>query len=134
YHELADLAQTRERVKNHNFAVKEWQGEIIFLRNLLEGAASHSYGIHVARLAGLPPPVIHRAKEILQQLEEGQGRENGFGALAQSGDDRPRQLALFGSLGLKLCETLRKIDVSHMTPLEALNLLSKLSQEAQKTE
>ena len=54
YHELTDLAQTKERVKNFNFAVKEWSGDIIFLRNLIEGAASHSYGIHVARLAGMP--------------------------------------------------------------------------------
>ena len=67
YHELTDLARTKERIKNYNFAVKEWQGEIIFLRNLVEGAASHSYGIHVARLAGLPAPVIERAKEILAQ-------------------------------------------------------------------
>jgi DNA mismatch repair protein MutS len=133
YHELADLAQTRERVKNHNFAVKEWQGDIIFLRNLLEGAASHSYGIHVARLAGLPSPVIHRAKEILQQLEGGQGRESGFGALAQPANERPVQLALFGSRELKLCETLRNIDISQLTPLQALNILSKLSEEAQKT-
>jgi DNA mismatch repair protein MutS len=133
YHELADLAQTRERVKNHNFAVKEWQGDIIFLRNLLEGAASHSYGIHVARLAGLPSPVIHRAKEILQQLEGGQGRESGFGAPAQPANERPVQLALFGSRELKLCETLRNIDISQLTPLQALNILSKLSEEAQKT-
>ncbi|MEX0802619.1 MAG: DNA mismatch repair protein MutS, partial [Candidatus Binatia bacterium] len=56
YHELTDLVRTKERIKNYNFAVKEWQGDIIFLRNVVEGAASHSYGIHVARLAGLPAP------------------------------------------------------------------------------
>src|SRR5438132_13289437 len=70
YHELTDLAQTKERIKNYNFAIKEWRGEIIFLRNLVEGAASHSYGIHVARLAGLPSTMIEKAKQILAKLEE----------------------------------------------------------------
>ena len=74
YHELTDLAQTKERIKNFHFAVKEWRGEIIFLRNLLNGAASHSYGIHVARLAGMPAAVIARAKEILARLETSQDR------------------------------------------------------------
>ena len=71
YHELTDLARTKERIKNYNFAVKEWQGDIIFLRNVVEGAASRSYGIHVARLAGLPAPVIDHAKAILARLEGG---------------------------------------------------------------
>src|SRR5882724_7289574 len=75
YHELTDLAQTKERIKNYNFAVKEWRGEIIFLRNLVEGAASHSYGIHVARLAGMPANVIARAKEILARLEGSHDRK-----------------------------------------------------------
>ena len=73
YHELTELAESKERIKNFNFAVKEWRGEIIFLRNLIDGAASHSYGIHVARLAGMPAGVIDRAKEILAQLEGSQG-------------------------------------------------------------
>src|SRR3990172_5768823 len=72
YHELTDLALTKGRIKNYNFAVKEWQGEIIFLRNLVPGPASHSYGIHVARLAGLPAAVIERAKENLPQLQGNQ--------------------------------------------------------------
>jgi len=133
YHELADLGQTRDRVKNYNFAVKEWQGDIIFLRNMLEGAASHSYGIHVARLAGLPAPVIDRAKEILQQLEEGHGADPGFKTACPPQNEAPVQMALFSSLELKLCEALRKIDISRMTPLEALNILSELSDEAKKT-
>jgi len=132
YHELADLCRTRERVKNYNFAVKEWQGDIIFLRNLLAGAASHSYGIHVARLAGLPSAVILRAKEILQQLEEGQEGGCGFRPLAQSESQRPEQMALFSSLESKLREELRRIDISRVTPLEALNILSQLSEEAKK--
>ena len=133
YHELADLARTRERVKNYNFAVKEWRGDIIFLRNLIDGAASHSYGIHVARLAGLPAPVIDRAKEILQQLEAGQGEDHGLRTLGQPAGETPVQMALFGSLELKMCEALRQIDISRVTPLEALNLLFELSEEAKKS-
>jgi DNA mismatch repair protein MutS len=133
YHELTDLARTKERIKNYNFAVKEWQGEIIFLRNLVEGAASHSYGIHVARLAGLPVTVIDRAKQILATLEgDDNDRENPRRATAANELEEPVQMALFGSVDRKLREELKRIDVTRITPLEALNLLSKLSGEAKK--
>src|SRR6266404_4220291 len=133
YHELTDLARTKERIRNYNFSVKEWRGEIIFLRNLVEGAASHSYGIHVARLAGLPGPVIERAKEILQNLESGEaeGKRAGTG---ESGADaaEPVQMALFGSVERKLREELTRLDVSHLSPIEALNLIYQWSEEAKK--
>jgi DNA mismatch repair protein MutS len=133
YHELTDLARTKERIRNFNFSVKEWQGDIIFLRNLVDGAASHSYGIHVGRLAGLPPAVIERAKQILQNLESGEAEgkradtENSGAPL-----DEPVQMALFGSVERKLTEELRKLDVSRLSPIEALNLLHKWSEEAKK--
>ncbi len=111
YHELTDLAQTKERIKNFNFAVKEWRGEIIFLRNLLDGAASHSYGIHVARLAGMPAAVIARAKEILARLETSQDRRSDLpdatGAPAPSA-----QMGLFDFREARLFDQLRKLDVS----------------------
>ncbi|MGH7874929.1 MAG: DNA mismatch repair protein MutS, partial [Candidatus Binatia bacterium] len=133
YHELTDLARLKERIKNFNFAVKEWQGDIIFLRNIVEGAASHSYGIHVARLAGLPPLVIERAKDILVHLEgngaNDRGRVNSFG---QSAGDQPKQMTLFTSADNKLRDQLLSMDVSRMTPIEALNTLFKLSEEAKK--
>jgi DNA mismatch repair protein MutS len=131
YHELTDLARTKERIRNYNFSAKEWRGEIIFLRNLVEGAASHSYGIHVARLAGLPGPVIERAKEILQNLESGEGKRAGTG---ESGADaaEPVQMALFGSVERKLREELTRLDVSHLSPIEALNLIYRWSEEAKK--
>tara|TARA_B100000963_G_scaffold134302_2_gene116805 strand:+ start:1074 stop:3575 length:2502 start_codon:yes stop_codon:yes gene_type:complete len=77
YHELCDLAHTREAVKNHNVAVREWKEEIIFLRKILPGPADKSYGIQVARLAGLPAPIIDRAKEILTHLEMSAARPQG---------------------------------------------------------
>jgi DNA mismatch repair protein MutS len=131
YHELTDLALTKERVKNFNFAVKEWKGEVIFLRSLVEGAANRSYGIHVARLAGLPLSVVQRAREILKNLEGGELDERGRPRLAQgSRSDDPAQMTLFAAAEHKLREELQKIDVSTLTPIEALNLLHGLAEEA----
>jgi DNA mismatch repair protein MutS len=133
YHELTDLALTNERVQNFNFAVKEWKGEVLFLRSLVEGAASRSYGIHVAKLAGLPDTVVERAREILKNLEGGELDERGRPRLARGGrKEEPAQMALFGSLESKLVDELKKIDVSILTPLEALNLLHDLVEQAKK--
>ena len=132
YHELTDLTRTKERIKNYNFVVKEWQGDIIFLRNLVEGAASHSYGIHVGRLAGLPPPVIERAKEILARLEGNDDREHVRQATAADESIGPVQMALFTSVERRLREELERVDVTRITPVEALNLLARLSEEAKK--
>ncbi len=133
YHELTDLALTQDRVKNFSFAVKEWKGDVIFLRSLVEGASSHSYGIHVASLAGLPPSVVQRAKDILRNLEGGELDEGGRPRLAgaSSGND-PAQMMLFTSSDTKLREELRRVDVSVLTPVEALNLLNRLVEEAKK--
>ena len=131
YHELTDLARTKERVKNYNFAVKEWRGDIIFLRNLIEGAASHSYGIHVARLAGMPQEIIGRAKEILARLESGRDGSQPFVARGAA-DGAPAQMALFNSAEDRLRKSLRGLDLSTMTPLEAMNLLDRLIVEAKK--
>jgi DNA mismatch repair protein MutS len=133
YHELTELAQAKERIKNYNFAVKEWQGDIIFLRNLIPGAASHSYGIHVARLAGLPGDLIDRAKEILARLEgEDRDRDGLAKAVDPSERAEPVQMALFTSPDRKLREELRRIDVTQLTPMEAMNLLHRLCEEAKK--
>jgi DNA mismatch repair protein MutS len=133
YHELTDLARSKERIKNYNFAVKEWQGDIIFLRNLIKGAASRSYGIHVARLAGLPAPVIDHAKAILARLEGGADQCRGrLASMENYGGDQPLQMALFASAEERLREQLRGIDVATITPVEALNILFKLSEDAKK--
>jgi DNA mismatch repair protein MutS len=133
YHELTDLAQTKERIKNYNFAVKEWRGEIIFLRNLIEGATSHSYGIHVARLAGMPANVIARAKEILARLDGSQdGRGEGFKARGRVSGDSPAQMGLFNAEPDPIREQLLNLDVTRMTPVEAMNVLHKLTEQAKK--
>jgi DNA mismatch repair protein MutS len=128
YHELTDLALTRERVSNYNVAVKEWQDQILFLRRIVKGGASHSYGIQVARLAGLPEAVIARAREVLRNLEAGEF-EAGAPRLAKSkrtAAPPPPQLGLFDRSDDPLRRRLEEIDVAVLTPLEALNRLDEL--------
>ena len=128
YHELTDLAQTRERVRNYNVAVKEWDDQIIFLRRIVKGGASHSYGIQVARLAGLPKEVISRAKEVLHNLESGE-YVAGAPRLARSRQEQNSvvkpQMGLFDQPD-SVREKLEATDISVLTPLEALNLLDEL--------
>jgi len=130
YHELIDLALTRERVRNYNIAVKEWNEQIIFLRKIVKGGASHSYGIQVARLAGLPREVIERAREVLKNLESGEFEREGEPRLAR-GKGRKKapqspQLSLFDSAADPLRQRLAELDVQCLTPLQALNLLDEL--------
>jgi DNA mismatch repair protein MutS len=129
YHELTDLALTRERVKNYNISVKEWNDQIIFLRKIVSGGASRSYGIQVGRLAGLPAAVIERAKEILHNLEAGEFSTSGDPRLGKGKDQPGRQpdpqLSLFQADD-ELRKRLASIDVGMTTPIEALNLLDEL--------
>ncbi len=129
YHELTDLSLTRERVQNYNIAVKEWNDQIIFLRRIVKGGASHSYGIQVGRLAGLPQEVIDRAKEILRNLESGEYGTEGQPKLARGKGESPEQkpqLPLFVSDTDAVREKLEETDVSVLTPIEAINLIDEL--------
>jgi DNA mismatch repair protein MutS len=132
YHELTDLADDNERIKNYHFAVKEWRGDIIFLRSLLEGAASHSHGIHVARLAGMPPAVIERAKQMLENLESSRDGRGVFRGDSAGRTGTPAQMALFEVSDSRLRQQLAALDVSAMTPIEAMNMLYRLTEEAKK--
>ncbi len=130
YHELTELAATEQRVKNFNIAVREWDDRIIFLRKMVPGGTSRSYGIQVARIAGLPERVLKRAKEILDNLEGSELDEAGRPRLAHSLSERHEaefeQLSLFGSQDRRLREWIGGLDISSMTPLEALIQLNKL--------
>ncbi len=130
YHELTELALTKPRIKNFHVAVKEWNDRVIFLRKLIPGGTSRSYGIQVARLAGLPEPVIERAKEVLNNLEQGEFTEGGIPKLALSRKKKVTwdslQMPLFQNPPDPLREMLKKIDPNQITPLEALNLLNEL--------
>jgi DNA mismatch repair protein MutS len=129
YHQLTDLIATKDGVKNYNIAVKEWGEKIIFLRKIVEGGTSRSYGIEVARIAGVPQEVIIRAKEILHNLEKGEFDEIGMPRIARglnAAKNNKPQLNLFIDSEDEIIGELRAIDITSMTPLEALNILSSL--------
>jgi DNA mismatch repair protein MutS len=138
YHELTELALTKERVKNYNVAVREWGGEIIFLRRIVEGGTNRSYGIQVARLAGLPSKVIDRAKEILSNLERGELDAMGMPKIAKtkmaaSKVQAPLQPSLFYQPD-PIRSQLKKMKVDQLTPLEALNALDDLKKKVEQEE
>jgi DNA mismatch repair protein MutS len=123
YHELTMLAEKLPRVRNLRVGVKEAAGGIVFLHNIEPGAASKSYGIEVARLAGLPAVVIDRAKRVLRQHEK-QERQS-----VQAETAEPVQLTIFTPLSQRIVDRIEATDVNSLTPLQALNLLEELQQE-----
>jgi len=127
YHELVELASILPRVKNFNVAVAEEDGKVVFLRKIVPGGADKSYGIHVAQLAGLPRSVIHRAEEVLTELEDGRGQK----VRPKRGRREPQQLPLFAPPS-PLLDDLAQLDIDSMTPLEALNKLYELKRKAKE--
>ncbi len=138
YHELTELSLILTGIRNLNVAVKEWGDEIIFLRRIEEGGADKSYGIQVARLAGLPETAINRAKDILSNLEKSELNELGAPKLAYApGNDAPQaqgvgQLDLFATQADPVVKELLGLDIMSMTPLEALNKLSEMKKKLNK--
>jgi DNA mismatch repair protein MutS len=126
YHELTMLAEKLPRVRNLRVGVKEAAGGIVFLHNIEPGAASKSYGIEVAKLAGLPSAVIERAKRVLRQHEK---QERFAAANVQVEVAEPVQLTIFTPLSQRIVDRIEATDVNSLTPLQALNLLEELQQE-----
>jgi len=133
YHELTELALTLNRIKNYHVSVKEWKEDVIFLRKIVSGPSDQSYGIHVAKLAGIPRIVVERAKEILFNLEKKELDETGLPRIAyRSSRKRDKaQLLLFREdrdqeIMEDIKKALKTCDLSRMTPLEALNFLNEL--------
>jgi len=134
YHHLNELAETLPRVRNYRIAVKEKGDQIVFLRQIVPGGTDRSYGIQVARLAGLPPEVLERAKQVLWSLEQ---RDHvGADQVPPAPPSHPRpasdQLSLFGGAPDPIVEELRRLDVDHLTPLEALNRLADLKRRIEE--
>jgi DNA mismatch repair protein MutS len=124
YHELTMLAEKLPRVRNLRVGVKEGAGGIVFLHTIEAGAASKSYGIEVAKLAGLPAVVIDRAKHVLRQHEK-QERQS----VQVETAPEPMQLTIFTPLSQRIVDRIEAVDVNALTPLQALNLLEELQQE-----
>jgi len=130
YHELTELAERLSGVKNYRVSVKESAGGIVFLRKVEPGAADRSYGIEVAKLAGLPSEVVVRAREVLAEHEDAEQRVTAH--LASDEVTPPAvQLTIFTPLTQKIVERLKQTDLDRLTPLEALNLLAELKKQMQ---
>ncbi len=127
YHELTMLAEKLPRVRNLRVGVKEAAGGIVFLHHIEPGAASKSYGIEVAKLAGLPAVVIERARRVLKQHEKQERQSVQVETMAE-----PMQLTIFTPLSQRIVDRIEATDVNALTPLQALNLLEELQQELKK--
>ena len=127
YFELTQLAEQLSGVKNYHVSVKETGGGIVFLRRVEAGAADRSYGIEVAKLAGLPNEVIERAREVLAEHETAERQVSGH--LSPGANPPPTQLTIFTALSQPVLEELREVDLNRMSPLDALNLLAELKKQ-----
>ncbi len=129
YHELTELAELFSNIKNCNVAVREWLDEVVFLHKIVPGGTDKSYGIHVAKLAGLPATVLERSKEILKELESTFRREAEGENLARNKTKEPDEDTLFVQKNKNILDKLVSIDINNLTPLEAINLLNQIKNE-----
>jgi len=136
YHELTELEMIHDRVKNFHISVKEWKENIIFLRKIIPGPSDQSYGIHVAKLAGIPKRVVNRAKEILFNLEKQELDDSGHPKIAYHSSqkqDKSQGLLFQTDVDSRILDEIREAinqtDVSIITPLEALNLLNEMREK-----
>ena len=133
YHELTDLADGLPGVANFHVTAREFRDDIVFLHKIVAGRSDRSYGIQVARLAGLPPAVVRRAAEILRALEQDELQRGGRPSLSGQASPDQRQLGLFqADVEHPVVTRLRAVDVNRLTPLDALALLAELRREADK--
>ena len=129
YHELNEMEKTHERIKNYNVSVKEIDGKVIFMRKLERGGSEHSFGIHVAKLAGMPKSIVKRANEILKVLEKDQGKGMDTKHLGDIKQADGYQLSFFqldDPILSQIRDELLHLDVNNLTPLEALNKLNDI--------
>jgi len=128
YHELNEMTQNFARIKNYNVSVKELKDNVLFLRKLVPGGSEHSFGIHVAKMAGMPQQVLHRANKILKKLEKSHGSEELSGKLKEAAEEEP-QLSFFkldDPLLEEIKEEILHTDIDTLTPVEALMKLNEI--------
>jgi len=129
YHELTELAELFTNVKNCNVAVREWMDEVVFLHKILPGGTDKSYGIHVAKLAGIPKPIVERSKEILEELEATFQKEASGRHLAKHKTKKPPHDILFVEKHKSVLDKLSSTNVDNLTPIDAINLLNQVKEE-----
>jgi DNA mismatch repair protein MutS len=129
YHELTELAELFSNIKNCNVAVREWMDEVVFLHKILPGGTDKSYGIHVAKLAGVPKSILERSKEILEELESTFVKEATGSHLSKHKTKQPDKDTLFVQKHKSILEKLSSTDIDNLTPIEAINLLNQIKGE-----
>jgi len=129
YHELTELAELFDNIRNYNVAVREWMEEVVFLHRILPGGTDKSYGIHVAKLAGIPKSILSRSNEILEELESTFAKEASGEHLARHKTKEPEGDALFVQKHKSVLDKLASTDLNHLTPIEAINLLNQIKSE-----
>ncbi|MGB3775288.1 MAG: DNA mismatch repair protein MutS, partial [Leeuwenhoekiella sp.] len=135
YHELNDMTDTFERIKNYNVSVKELKDNVLFLRKLVAGGSAHSFGIHVAKMAGMPQQVLHRANKILSQLEKSHCRQDNEQSIKKATEGE-MQLSFFNlddPLLEEIKEEILHIDIDTLTPVEALMKLNEIKRMLQRS-
>ncbi|MHC5182585.1 MAG: MutS-related protein, partial [Planctomycetota bacterium] len=128
YHELTELGQLLVNVKNLNVAVREWSGDVVFLHKIIPGGTDKSYGVHVAKLAGVPKSILTRSNEILNDLESTFAKEAAGEYLSKNKTTNDEQM-LFVQKHKSVLDKLNGLDVNTLTPIEAINLLAEIQQE-----
>ena len=130
YHELNEMERSYRRIKNYNVSVREVDGKVLFIRKLVRGGSEHSFGIHVAKIAGMPPSVIKRADEILLQLENSQRQSDSVGKSMKNASQRAGiQMTLFeldDPVLSQIRDEILKLDINSLAPIEALNKLNSI--------
>ena len=126
YHELNEMTEQFPRVKNYNVSVKESGKNIIFIRTLKEGGSEHSFGIHVAKMAGMPKQIVKKAEKILKQLEGLRGKENNTKAITEDSDMQLSFFKLDDPILEELRDEITNLDINTLTPVEALIKLNEI--------
>ncbi len=130
YHELNEMEKSFRRIVNYNVSVKEIDGKVVFLRKLVKGGSEHSFGIHVAKIAGMPPSIVKRANEVLKQLENNNRKDSVSKDLSEVASTRPGMQLSFFQLDDPVLSQVRdeilKCDINNLTPMEALNKLNDI--------
>jgi len=130
YHELNEMEKTFKRVKNYNVSVREMNGKVVFLRKLVPGGSEHSFGIHVAKIAGMPKTIVHRADEVLKRLEQNNNNDSLSKDLDDVANNRNGVQLSFFQLDDPVLSQVRdeilNTDINNLTPMEALNKLNDI--------
>ncbi len=129
---MTELAELFGNIKNCNVAVRECEGEVVFLHKILPGGTDKSYGIHVAKLAGVPKSILERSAEILEELESTFVKEATGEHLAKHKTKEPDKDSLFVQKHKSVLDKLASTDVNNLTPIEAINLLNEIKKEIEE--